>query len=454
MHFDVNPGRVSTRLLLLAALVSVLSLGAFGSTVAVGTCTNLPFYSTIQLAVNSVPAGSTIKVCPGTYPEQVMITKKLTLTGVVAGTMDAAVIVPPAGGLLQNGSDIFGNPVAAQIFVASTSGGVTISHLTVDGTGNDVASCGLTLEGIYFQNTPGTITNNVVRNQYQTDYADYGGCQNGLAINVESLTPNAVTVSFNSVRSYQKNGITATGAATGPGSSGPVVTISSNYIVGLGATARNWQGFYLNEINAAENGVQVGFGATGKVMANVVNDNIWGTDTSSDTGDAASGILIFASDAVMVSGNEVGSAQFGIVADTDTYNLCDGASCGPADNNIITSNKVAGTQLFDGIDLCGNSNTAHANSVYGSSESGVHIDSTCGTGNNNTVTNNTINEACAGILLGSGSGNTTTPDTFNNVTNTTLGGDVCPATMGDVAKAAGQSKRHLALRPSPYKSGK
>jgi hypothetical protein len=157
----------------------------------------------------------------------------------------------------MNGSDIFGNPVAAQIFVQNAT--VSISHLTVDGTGNLLAGCGgPTLEGIYFQNSSGTITDDVVRNQFQTDFVDYGGCQNGLAINVESLTNSSVvTVSNNSVRAYQKNGITATGAATGPGSPGPVVTITANYIVGLGATAMNWPG------GAAENGVQVGFGASG-----------------------------------------------------------------------------------------------------------------------------------------------------------------------------------------------
>jgi len=375
-----------------------------------------------------------------------MITAPLTLEGVANGPLDATVLVPPSGGLVQNGTDIFGNPVAAQIFVASSTGTVTIEHLTVDGTGNDMAGCvATTLEGIYFQNTSGTITSNAVRNQFQSDYADYLGCQNGLAINVESLTgASAVTVSNNSVRSYQKNGITATGAATGPGATGPAVTISGNYIVGIGATAMNWQGVYLGEGVAAENGIQIGFGASGRVTGNTVNDNIWGQDTSSDTGDAASGILIYASDGITVSGNEVGSAQFGIVAVTDpTY--------GPADNTSITSNKVSGTQLFDAIDVCSSSNTVHANTIYGSAESGVHLDDSCGSGNNNTATSNVINEACAGILLGTGTGNTSAPNTFSNVTNTTLAGDVCPALMVDGVAKTGTTSRKQALRPSPYK---
>jgi parallel beta-helix repeat protein len=302
-----------------------------------------------------------------------------------------------------------------------------------------------TLEGIYFQNTSGTISANTVRNQYQSDYTDFGGCQNGLAINVESLGGNSVTVANNSVHAYQKNGITATGAATGPGAPGPAVTISGNYIVGLGATAMNWQGVYVpGGSTAAENGIQFGFGASGSVTGNVVNDNIWGQDTSGDTGDAASGILIYASSNIAVSGNEVGSAQFGIVAVSDpTY--------GPADSNTITGNKIAGTQLFDGIDLCSSSNNVHTNTVYGSTESGIHIDDSCGSGNNNVVSGNTINEACAGVLLGTGSSNNSAPNTFANVTNTTLAGDVCPAGP-DANSTAGGSKKTQRLRPAPYKA--
>jgi hypothetical protein len=449
---------------LIFAGFALLTLAAFGGqafavNTAVGLCAAPGnHYLTIQAAVNAaelLPAPRIVRVCPGTYAEQVTITSGLTLEGIVNATSDQALVVPPLGGIAINGNDIFGNPVAAQIFVASTSGSVTVSHLTVDGMGNNLAGCvTTTLEGIYFQNTSGAISGNAVRNQYQSDYQDYGGCQNGLAINVESSGGNSVTVANNSVHAYQKNGITATGAATGAGAPGPTVTISGNYIVGVGATAMGWQGVYLGQTNAAENGVQIGFGAGGSVTGNVVNDNIWGQDTNTDTGDAASGILIYASSNISVSGNEVGSAQFGIVAVTDaTSTSCYGAPCGPADSNVITGNKVAGTQLFDAIDLCSNSNTAHTNTIYGSTESGVHIDDSCGSGSYNIVSSNTINEACAGILLGTGTNNTSSPNTFLNVTNTTLAGDVCP--VGPEANStAGGSKKAQRLRPAPFKAAR
>src|SRR5208282_4229655 len=91
--------------------------------------------------VTAVPVGGTIDVCPGTYPEQVLITKNLTLIGIlpVSSTMDAAVVVTPVAGLASNGSDIFGNPVAAQIFVQGAA--VTVSHITVDGSNNQLPDC-------------------------------------------------------------------------------------------------------------------------------------------------------------------------------------------------------------------------------------------------------------------------------------------------------------------------
>jgi hypothetical protein len=194
----------------------------------------------------------------------------------------------------------------------------------------------------------------------------------------------------------------------------------------------------------------MGFGATGKVAANTVADDIY-------TGAAAaagSGILIYASTGVAVSGNAVQSTQFAIATVTDPID-------GPADNATITSNNIGGTQQFDAIDLCSNGNTAQSNSIYGSlAQSGIHLDDQCPgpgstpSGINNVAKNNTINEPCAGILLGTGSPNTIGPNTFFNVTFTTLAGNSCPTSPAPATAAtlATLSENYPPLRrPSPLK---
>jgi hypothetical protein len=121
-----------------------------------------------------------------------------------------------------------------------------------------------------------------------------------------------------------------------------------------------------------------------------------------------------------------------------------------ADNNTVSSNAVtaasaAGPYLDDGIDLCSNGNTANSNTVFNASGSGIHIDSTCTeggnpTGKNTTVTHNTINEACAGVLLGSGAGSSQSGNIFYNVVQTAASGDSCPA---------GSSVARARLKPNP-----
>ncbi len=437
----IEKKKLSRAFAIVAASLTACLFGqtAQAGTVAVGNCrSGLTSYATIQQAVNAAPAGTTIDVCPGTYPEQVSVNKNLTITGVTAGTADAPTIMPPSGGLVANSADPSngGSPVAAQIVVTSPATSVIVERLTVDGTGNQVTGCATfggsvpLIVGIYFLNVSGTITQNAVRNQIQ-DTADQD-CPNGLGIYAESGggAVTTVTISNNTVRNYQQNGITANGY--GDGSAGPAATITNNTVPGTGATA-----------TSGKNGIQIGFGATGKITGNITIQDIYALSTNN--GDAGVGILVFASSGITVSNNVVGNTQFGIVTE----------SAGPgflADTTSVTGNRIIGTEMFDGIDLCSNGNTATGNVVNSSTEAGIHLDDSCGaTGNNNTVKTNTINEACAGILTGTGtSGNVDTPNTIFNVINTTLAGDSCTAFQGQAAEAASRSAKHGVARIRPY----
>jgi Periplasmic copper-binding protein (NosD) len=391
------------RNMLLSLALVVLGLffvqTANASTVIVGTCLAGTQYSTIMAAITPALPGTVIKVCPGTYPEQLTINKTLTIEGVSNGTSDQAVIVVPNGGLVANAKDFDnGNsPIDAQILVTGPSD-VTLLSLVVDGAGNGVTGCTPDVIGILYQNAQGLLNHITTRNQYiGPEGGSLSGCQSGQGIFAQTDSGNwTLEVENSSVHDFQKNGITGNDAGT-------TLIVIGSYIVGQGATN-----------GAAENGIQIAFGATGSISGNFVIDDVWGPDVFGDTGDAAAGILLYdTSGSPLVKGNVVGNTQFGIAVVTDT---------GLPGNTSVQSNKVFGTRLYDGIDVCSNTNTIQANTLVNSAESGIHLDASCGlTGSSNLVESNTIIDACTGVLEDSGtSGNTVTPDTFY-VNGTTIG---------------------------------
>ena len=389
--------------------------------VQVGKCKGgMPSYSTIQAAVNAAAAGTAVIVCAGIYPEQVTINKSLNLQGVPSGTADAAVIVSPPGGMVQNATDpspaSSNPPVAGQLFVQGPAT-VNLTNLTVDGNNNQLSGCSApTLVGIYYLNASGSLKGLNVRNEVLGP-ADIA-CDNGLGIYIEANTGTSVTISTSRVTNYQKNGITANGF--GHGSPGPLINFTSNAVVGQGPRA-----------SAVENGIQIGYGAKGKVTLNMVIDDIYQAGTSGSPGAAAAGILVNASNGVNVSNNKISSTQFAVAVVSD-------ATYGNADNNNVNLNITSATML-DAVDVCSNNNLVQWNDIYGSTEAGVKVDNSCveapgggSSGNSNTITNNNINGGCAGILEGTGTGNVLSPNILivNVLTSLMPGSSCAPPVLG------------------------
>lgn len=124
------------------------------------------------------------------------------------------------------------------------------------------------------------------------------------------------------------------------------------------------------------------FGAVGQIENNNIINNVF----IGNNAFTVSGVFVFASSKVRVTGNTIGNNQFGIAAESTT-----GAT---ADNTTIKNNVIFGTVHVDGIDLCSNYNVVSKNRIANSGQSDVDLDSGCGTtGNNNSVTHNTINFA-------------------------------------------------------------
>src|SRR5205085_8057512 len=130
------------------------------------------------------------------------------------------------------------------------------------------------LRGIIFDGASGSITDNVVTNINQKQGSVLSGCQEGNAIEVRNCGTSATTIRVridsNTITGYQKTGIVANGNTD--------ATITDNVVTGDGP-----QGYI------AQNGIQVGFGATALVKRNQVSGNAY-----TGTSDASGGILVVA----------------------------------------------------------------------------------------------------------------------------------------------------------------
>jgi parallel beta-helix repeat protein len=316
-------------------------------------------FTKIQDAVNAATNGATIRVCAGLYKEQVTISKSLTING------DNGAIVMPTGVVTNSTSLASGNPIAAVILVTNSTE-VDLSGLTVDGANNGITGCAPNLIGIYYRNASGTVQNNTVRNMKLSTALN--GCQSGLGIFVQSgFGTSKVTIDTNSVHDLQKNGITGNEVGT-------AVTIKNNVVTGLGPTT-----------GAAQNGIQIAFGASGTVDSNVSANHVYSPCVDVvNCAASAIDILVFQSNGIEIERNITGRSQGGIFVQ--------------ANNSNVHENTVFDTLIFDGIGFAGNGNKAATNTVTKSDESGIFVQ-----GNNNKVTGNTIQEAPIGIWKFTGS---------------------------------------------------
>ncbi len=192
-------------LVLLGALVIGTAMPALSETLVVGTCrTARTHYTTIQSAVSAAHPNDTVLVCPGTYPEQVVITVPLTLKGVSIPPLNSPTIVVPAAGMNISPPSTATGPVYAMIAVDTDGapGPVDIQGIALvpDLTISSVPQEGIDLVGILYVSTNGTISNSAVRNA--------GGEGTAIWIENDSGSPITTKVKNNVVDSLRLfNGI-------------------------------------------------------------------------------------------------------------------------------------------------------------------------------------------------------------------------------------------------------
>jgi len=206
----------------------------------------------IQNAVNHAEPGEIVFVGVGTYPEQVAIIKPLTLEGEGIGV---TTIMPPS--VTANSTSLFSGAQIAAILLVDGAAGVAVSDLTIDGSVAAFDTCSPGYVGIFYRASSGTIQSIHVTHIHNPAAS---GCQAVLGIFVQSgnggpgLNSN-VTMLQNMVDDYGKNGITANEPGT-------FVTVTGNTVMGRDKTFSG---------DAAQNGVQIGFGARGLVSGNTIS---------------------------------------------------------------------------------------------------------------------------------------------------------------------------------------
>jgi hypothetical protein len=327
-------------LLLLLAMAAPVPLASATVTYAVGTCEpNFASFITISAALAATPSPNVIEVCPGTYAEQIVITVPVTLEGISNGNLTGATIAVPPGGLAVNATNDFGYAMAAQVLVQNVAGKVNLSNLTVDGTGNNVTACCAGIVGVFYANSPGTLSHLTVQNQ--------SGNLFGTGIWVEGGGVNpSVTVENSNLQGFDNSGIlTATNSST----SELTATIKGNYVIEQGTAS----------------GIILGKGATVSVSGNLITGYFsilveaggWGAVSKNTIGGPGSGIyggvgITTVADGVAVTSNEIFNSgnSTGILVET---------SVAPVTGNIITESGAA----IDFHNIAGGN--VHSNTVLG-----------------------------------------------------------------------------------------
>ena len=272
-------------------------------------------FPTIQAAINASNAaigGDKISVLAGTYQEQIVVNKCLTLTGRTS-QQDVIIQAPPT----LNDSAIPG--VNAKSVVEVRSGSyATVSNVIV--TGPVTFGSNRVYGMLVGENSTLMMTNSKITNIREA--GGFNGGQSGIGILVGDAVFNTIgAINFNNVTvdDYNKNGIVV-------GKAGSDAKIANSTITGFGATTLN-----------AQNGIVIRDGATATLTGNTVSGNNFTSNT------VAAGILSLNGGATSISGGNTFTNNSYAV-----YNAGDSAATYPAytvSGNTFNANPKFGIFL-------------------------------------------------------------------------------------------------------------
>ena len=366
--------------------------GTTGHDGATGTATDPA--KTVQEGVNLVTPGGTVNVAAGTYTEQVLANKAVTITG--AGAASTTIQGPAT---MTDNLCIAAASRAVLTVCGSTGSTVTVSGVTISGgaAGEEAGSgCNDQIFGAFVLDSETlNISASTVTNVYNSAGSGLWGCQQGIGIRAGSdllgLKGNLIANNIK-VLDYQKGGIVVDGS----GSSGTITNsvIQGDQLPGLST-------------NIAMNGVEIARGASGSISGSTVSGNECNHPSCGPnplTQTQSAGILLF---------NSLGESPVPAVSAT---------------NNVVTGNDIG---IYTD-ELTGTS-TISGNTVNLNREEGLFLDEGSTSVTNNSITNNGTAPYGVGVIAAQGELNSQADVTATLTGNTISGNptgieavDTCP----------------------------
>jgi len=364
------------------------------------------FWGTIQDAIDNASDGDTIIVAAGTYTEQLIINKSIDLVG-----QSGAKIVAPNNASrntykIQESSHTF-DPIVFAYGGTYSAGNdtvwgsgvihVNISGFEIDGNNDGI---GDVYAGIFLRNVDGRIYNNYVHNMHVSSGNPQTFC-------IEGYGNLKVRVDNNTVMNYTRGGIVFNGDL---GSlPDPYTIVENNTVVGNGISdGGGW----------AENGIQIGWGASGIVQYNDVSANGWPGGNWAGTG-----IIIPGTANVIVRNNDVHDNEVGIstvgyedwknapchditIKDNRVYSNVYGISAEANVDHIVIEGNTICDNDYDGIDIWAynfgwesstpDNITIQNNKVYNHDSCGIYLSDVY---DNISINQNDIYNNAKGIYL-------------------------------------------------------
>lgn len=332
---------------------------------AVLECFGAPF-QTIGAALAVAGPGDEIRICPGEYAEQIVLSRPIRLVGVREGTVRPR--IKPSALPESRPSLLGGNPVTAAILIDNEE--VVIANLEVDLSEATVASCLPFLAGVYLRRASGFVDRSRIANVRVAGRPD---CNSGVGLYVESgqvgeiLGKPVIAIARVSVRDvefagFQKAGLVANGPRTS-------VLVRGGSAIGDGPRD-----------GTVQYGYQIGPGARGNLTNIVATGHL-----SLRPGKAAAGVVGYRPDRLSVSRSELRDGQEGVLAVGD---------------RIRVKRSQLGFHTGDGIVFIGRGNLALGNLIEGSGIAGVFAN-----GNKNRVRGGVIRNQALGVWFQEGFGN-------------------------------------------------